>query len=202
MPELEQDDEQNKADPKTRFAAEQESRAKAFERDNTAAQRALTRDEEATAAKTDADNKVAASIQENDDAALADGFLTHDDLLQRKEVLSQHHGCLLPHQAVAEGEKLIMMAFPRTTILTHSAADVRRVQGVKDDDGNTTDVNNNPVSPIAPGSRVLFWKGYHAVAESLANHSWLRDNGAYRLDESKVRSGEREPAPEVEQEQE
>jgi hypothetical protein len=162
---------------RAQFDVEQDARAKAFERDQNATQAKLARDEKDASDKAKAAEAVAANIAENDEAALNDGFITHDDLMRRKDILSQNHGALLPHEALVEGEALVKMAFPRTVILTHSAADVHRLSG--DDIAGKADVNGNPVSPIAPGSRVLFWKGYHDVVASLADHSWLRDNGAY-----------------------
>jgi hypothetical protein len=63
------------------------------------------------------------------------------------------------------------MAFPRNVVLTHSAADVKRL----DSDAPTID------SPIQHGSRVLFYKGYHDVPVTLADHQYLADSGAYRL---------------------
>lgn len=180
---------------RVQFDADQKARAIAFEREQNAAQSKAARDEQESADKAEQAARIAANTAENDEAALSDGFITHEDLLRRKDILSQNHGAMLPHEALIEGEPTVKMAFPRTVILTHSADDVRRMQGVDVQDVGTRGVVRDnsgrvigdegqvgvvsPISAIAPGSRVLFWKGYHDVAAYMADHSWLRDNGAY-----------------------
>jgi hypothetical protein len=161
---------------KKQFEADQKTRAEIFERDATASERKLERGEQMAAEKAEYDAKVAAEDQALDDAAIADGLLTHDDLVRHRTMMAPHHDCLLPHQALAEGEATVRMAFPRTVVLTQSAVDLRHQYGI--DDPKEGDA---PISAIAHGSRVLFRKGYRNVPLHLADSAWLADNGAYRV---------------------
>lgn len=155
------------------FAAEQQSRAEAFERDQAAQEQALERQEAIDKANAEKAAAIAKARADNDEAALNAGLITHDDLLNRPAMLAsyQGQGVLLPHEAVGPDEDTVKMAFPRNVVLTHSAADVKRL----DPDKPTID------SPIQHGSRVLFYKGYHDVPMTLADHQYLADSGAYRL---------------------
>lgn len=165
---------------KAAFEADQKAAAAAFERDQEATANRVARERDLATARAEEAERVAQLQQENDDRAFADGFLSHEDLTSRRELLAAHRDYLLPHQAFAPGEEAVKMAFPRTTLLTRSAADVRRVtMGLNADE---------PVDPaivgqgaITHGSRVLFYKGYHDVPVGLADHHYLYDNGAYRV---------------------
>lgn len=161
---------------KKQFEVDQKARAEAFERDATASERKLERAEQMAAEKAEYDAKIAAEDQALDDAAIADGFLTHDDIVAHRTMMAPHHDCLLPHQALADGEAVIRMAFPRTVVLTQSAVDLRRQYGIND-----PKEGDAPISAIAHGSRVLFRKGYRNVPVHLADSAWLADNGAYRV---------------------
>lgn len=155
------------------FELEQKSRAEAFERDQNAREQALERQESEDAANAEKAAAIAKARADNDEAALNAGLITHDDLLNRPAMLAsyQGQGVLLPHEAVGPDEDTVKMAFPRNVVLTHSAADVKRL----DPDKPTID------SPIQHGSRILFYKGYHDVPVTLADHQYLADSGAYRL---------------------
>jgi hypothetical protein len=153
------------------FELEQKARAEAFEREQAANAQRQERIEQEAAHNAEVAKAIAEARAKNDEAALNDGFITHDDLLNRSTMLASYHGVLLPHETVVPDEATVKMAFPRNVVLTHSASDVKRLNP----DVPLID------SPIQHGSRVLFYKGYHDVPLTLADHQYLADSGAYRL---------------------
>lgn len=161
---------------RTRFLAEQESRAQTFERDETARGRREEREMAMKAERSKRDAEIAERAQENQEAAFEDGLLTHDDLVNRRALLAPHTGCLEPWEVLADGEDTVRMAFPKTVVLTLSASDILRYTKDK-----YPDVEGQP-GPIMHGARVVFHKGYQDVPVGLADHQYLYDNGAYRPD--------------------
>jgi hypothetical protein len=181
---------------KEQFQLEQDARAKAFERDQNARSITLDREHNAKQAAFEANAKIAAAQAENDDRAYADGLLTDQDLMHRGNLLAPHHDCILPWQATAEGEPTVKMAFPRTVIVTRSAQDIYGAMWKEDeeqgekaparDDGRDFPLgvvaHRSAITPITPGTRVIFYKGYQDVPVSMADHAYLYSNGAYRID--------------------
>lgn len=183
---------------KEQFALEQDSRAKAFERDQNARAITVDRDHQMRMATFEANAKIAQVQAELDDRSYADGLLTHEDLLHRQRLLAPQTDCILPYQATQEGEPTVVMAFPRTVILTRSAQDIYGPMWEEDakhgdkaparDDGRDFPLgvvaHRSAITPITPGTRVIFHKGYQNVPVSLADHAYLYSCGAYRVDDS------------------
>lgn len=179
---------------KKAFEADQEARRQAFERDSTAMANKAQRDQDFAAAKAERDKKIAERRQVLLDMAFEHGVITHDDVMRRQDLLAPHAqgGALLPHDVFVDGEDTVLMAFPRTVILTLSANDVRRwVDREADRESYNSNVEDTLPSAIHPGSRVVFYQGYNDVPVDLADHSYLFDAGAYRAgDDGKPESAE------------
>lgn len=164
---------------KAAFDTEQKARAQNFEREHNATITRMQRDHDFAEQKAERDEKFAERQQELSDMSFAHGLITHDGVLKQRDLLAPHaqQGVLLPNAALAPGEETILMAFPRTVILTLSANDVKRITkaGVESEDyGQGTN---------AHGTRVLFYQGYNDVPVGLADHGYLYDAGAYRADD-------------------
>jgi hypothetical protein len=155
------------ASDKVAFEAKQKSEAAAFEAQQKAAATKMEQDKATAQADLDAKAKLAKAESDNCDAAFKAGLITHHDLLSRGDFVTKYPGCLLPHQVLAPGEATVKMAFPKTVVLTRSASDIFPDQ--------------DEPAPIYHGSQVLFRKGYEDVPESLADHQYLFDSGAYRV---------------------
>lgn len=206
-------DVEQQADAKrTQFEVEQKGRQAKFERDQEAAARRQERDGELKAAEAAQRDKIAAADAENDQRAYEDGLLTDDDLRQHREYLAPHHDCVLPHQALALDEPSVKMAFPRTVILTRSVSDLHRTNkamrernaAVNPDERELIGSRGpalSPIVPSAPGTRVLFRKGYQDVPVSLADHDYLYANGAYRVNEDGKPESNEDRAARMTQEQ-
>jgi hypothetical protein len=163
---------------KVAFDSEQEARRQAFERENAASVNKAKRELDMAEEKLKLDAKIAARRQELLDMSVEHGLVTHDDLLAQRDLMAPHaqNGALLPQEVFADGEETVLMAFPRTVILTLSANDVQHW-----------------VDPVTPGTtapgihhgvRVVFYQGYNDVPARIADHNYLFDAGAYRADES------------------
>lgn len=171
--------EDRQAAQRKQFEAEQEGRATHFEHEQEAAKTKLERDQATAQEKAKADAALREANQANDEQAYADGILTDTDMATRSQVLAQHHGCLMPHEALLPNEPTVKMAFPRTVMLTRSATDIRN----SDPLWASGNFDGNYPNAITHGSKVLFLKGYQDVPESLADHEYLFHNGAYRLND-------------------
>jgi len=144
------------------FEAEQKARQERFERENEAAVHKAERAQAEAERKAADDEAIRVAQEENDALALKHGWLTDADLIQRKDFAQQHlPGAYLPHQVLAEGEPTVKMVFPTHAIL------------------NTDD-----------GKKVLIYKGYNDIPESLSDHQHLANLGAHRVGDD----GKPEPA--------
>lgn len=192
-------EEQTRVDnARKQFEVEQQARATNFERDQKALATKRARDFDNREATLKANAELAKASRENDEKAFEDGILTHEDLRRRSELLAPHHDYVLPWQVLSPDEATVKMAFPRTVILTRSASDLYGALWKDDEEHGDTKparedgrdfplgwiANRSAITPITPGTRVLFQKGYQDVPVSLADHPYLFANGAYRLDAS------------------
>ena len=147
---------------KAQFEAEQEGRAKAFERDQgvRAAQQdraQAEREEQAEEAE-----KLRVAQEENDELAFQHGLITPEDIASRRQAVAGHPDALLPHQVLDGDEETVKMGFPRHVVLVLPASD--------------------PDRPIHYSSKVFFHRGFNDVPVSLADHWYLHDAGAFRVD--------------------
>lgn len=159
------------------FEARQESERKTFERNFKADEARTKREEELSAARAKKQDEINARRAKRQDLAMEHGYLSDADLEQRRNLLAPHHDFMEPHQALTGDEETVLMAFPRDVMLTLSAGDFRRINGIKENPDDET-VGQGAVMQ---GSRVLFRKGYEDVPVSLADHPYLYANGAFRV---------------------
>ena len=167
------------------FETNQEAQRKTFERDSKATLTKMDRDRDFAKEKFERDSKIAERRQKNQELAFEHGVLTHDQLVRRNGLMAPHQqsGALLPHEVLADGEETVLMAFPRTVMLTLSADDAKRWR-----DNEPT---GEGLTPVTHGSRVVFYQGYEDVPVGLSDHPYLRDAGAYRVsDDGKPESVE------------
>ncbi len=180
--EVERDEAGAQPDPleakKKQFEAEQEARERDFERTTKGAINKMERDANFAAAKAERDKKIADRRQELQDLAFEHGVITHDELMRRKGLNAPHaqQGVLQPHEVLANNEPTVLMAFPRTVILALSVDDVKR--------WHDHEPTIEGIPPVTQGSRVVFYQGYEDVPEGLADHHYLQDAGAYRVDDN------------------
>jgi hypothetical protein len=143
---------------KASFESEQKARQEAFERENSAAESKAKREHDAAEAKAEELEKQAAADAENDDLAFRHGYLTTDDLHARREFAQQHESwAVRAHKCLLAGEAAVKMAFSRNILL-------------------------NVNTPEGGSNKIMFLKGINDVPEHLADHGYLADAGAYRID--------------------
>lgn len=143
------------------FADEQKARQVRFERDNSALVKKADRDQADAIAKAEVAEKVRLAEEKNDVDALADGLITDQDIVNRRHLMQANFDSRLSHECLEQGEVTVRMAFVNNvTLLTND------------------------------GRKIFFHKGYCDVPVSVADHQYLWDGGARRVDGS----GKFEPA--------